>query len=282
MFNLPNFFKLTTVQRPILTSIRQLGDLSNLQPAFGATHNYKRLGRGPSSGKGKTSGRGQKGQKARGKVPKFVEGGQTPFFKQFKISGFRNLGRKDYYEINLLRIQDFWNNGRIPLNKGDTLTIKTMKDCGLINGTLIDGVKILGDGNVKYDVPLNIEASKATSVAIETIKKNGYDFTARFFTRLGLRAHVNPNKFLLKYGYIPLQARPKSQRDIKYYSDESRGGYLIKDKSILLDKLDEAKIESTKPKEEINTNINSLAKQLERATKNQIHSSSNPININDL
>ena len=77
-----------------------------------------------------------------------------------------------------------------------------MKDCGLVTGSLKDGIKILGKGVENYNVPLNIEASRASDIAIQAIEKAGNSFTARYFTRLGLRAHVNPEQFLLKRGYV--------------------------------------------------------------------------------
>ena len=80
-----------------------------------------------------------------------------------------------------------------------------MKDCGLVTGSLKDGIKILGKGVENYNVPLNIEASRASDIAIEAIEKAGNSFTARYFTRLGLRAHVNPEQFLLKRGYVPFK-----------------------------------------------------------------------------
>ena len=216
-------------------AIRNSSYLGNLKPHEGAVNSYKRLGRGPASGLGKTSGRGQKGQKARGKVPRLFEGGQTPYYKKFPIIGFRRPHKRVYHDVNLERIQDFWNNGRIPLKEGETLTIKVMKDCGLIRGGLRDGVKILGVGKESFNVPLNIEATRASSGAISAVEGLGRKFLAVYRTKLGLRAHVDPDWFYLKKGYLPLQARPIHRRDIEYYSNPDKRGYLLEDRSLLLD-----------------------------------------------
>ncbi|KAI5964796.1 MRPL10 [Candida pseudojiufengensis] len=272
---------------PIRT-LRTQTNLGSLSPNEGSTQGYKRLGRGPSSNKGKTSGRGQKGQKARGKVPIWMEGGQTPYFKQMPMVGFKNHhNAKQFHELNLSKIQDFWENNRIPLQRGETLTIKIMKDCGLITGTLKDGVKILGNNllNKKYNVPLNIEASKATEQAIIKIEKDAkMSFTARYFSKLGLRAFVNPSYFLLRKGYVPLQARPISQKDITFYSNQKNRGYLEKDSSILLDHLAKAKeeLKTTKPKKKSTSKFKSLTEQLKEASSINFKPTNNTISVKEL
>lgn len=261
MFNIGQSFKLKAFSgSSLLTSFRNISYLGKLEPFEGAVTQYKRLGRGPASGKGKTSGRGQKGQKARGKVPKWYEGGQTPFYKRFPIIGFKRPHRKIYHDINLERIQDFWNTGRIPLNPGETLTIKVMKDCGIISGTLKDGAKILANGKEDYNVPLSIEASKASLSAIRAIENLDQKFTAVYHSELGLKAHVDPDYFYLRKGYLPLQARPTHRRDIGYYSNPDKRGYLLENKSILLDHMGQ---ESSARR---NVRKSELAKQLESAS----------------
>lgn len=236
MLGLPSFAQ-AWAQKPVLllTAVRSVSHLGNLAAFEGSVKSYKRLGRGPASGKGKTAGRGQKGQKARGKVPHWLEGGQTPFYKRFPIIGFKRPHAKVYHDVNLDRIQDFWNNGRIPLKAGETLTIRGMRECGLLTGSLKDGVKLLGNGSESYNVPLNIEASKATGNVMNTIEKLGYTYTSVYHTKLGLAAHIDPDQFLLRKGYTPLQARPTHKRDIAYYSSDEKRGYLLKDRGLLLD-----------------------------------------------
>lgn len=266
MFNITSSLSglknMTLASRGMLSGIRQFSLLENLHPNKGSTTSYKRLGRGPASGKGKTSGRGQKGQKARGKVPKLFEGGQTPYWKRFPITGFKRPYKKEYKELNIERIQEFWSLGRIPLEEGETLTIKVMKDCGLITGSMKDGVKLLGRSKDEefYTVPLNVEASKATLSAMKKIEKAGRSYTSVYHTTLGLDAHINPERFILKKGYLPLQARPTHRRDIDFYSSHEKRGYLLKDTSILLDHLNVKNIRK------ISVRKNALDKQLENAS----------------
>lgn len=238
MFNLgASWRQKVPVLGHLFTSVRNSSYLGKLAPNDGAVFSYKRLGRGQASGKGKTAGRGQKGQKARGKAPNNFEGGQTPYYKRFPIIGFRRPHRPEYHELNLERIQTFWNNGRIPLKEGETLTIKTMRECGLITGSLGDGVKLLSMGRESYNVPLNIEASKASIAAIKAIENLNCSYKSVYFTSLALRAHVNPDLFYLKKGYLPLPARPTHRRDIEYYSNSRKRGYLLDNRELLLDHL---------------------------------------------
>lgn len=279
MFNLGQSLKLKAFSgSSFLSSFRNISYLGRLEPFEGAVTLYKRLGRGPASGKGKTSGRGQKGQKARGKVPKWYEGGQTPFYKRFPIIGFKRPHRKIYHDINLTRIQDFWDTGRIPLQEGETLTIKIMKDTGIISGTLKDGVKILANGKEAYTVPLNIEASKASGSAIRVIEDLNRKFTAVYHTKLGLKAHVDPDYFYLRKGYLPLQARPTHRRDIGYYSNPEKRGYLLENKSLLLDHVGQ---DSSARR---NVRKSELSKQLEIASEKSStdFAQSSEISISDI
>ncbi|RLV82704.1 54S ribosomal protein L10 mitochondrial [Meyerozyma sp. JA9] len=244
-----------------LLAIRNASYLGRLVPSEGAVKSYKRLGRGPASGKGKTSGRGQKGQKARGTIPRWFEGGQTPFYKRFPIVGFKRPHKRIFHELNLDRIQTFWNENRIPLEAGSTLTIKVMRDCGIITGSVKDGVKILANGADDYNVPLNIESSKASLGAIKAIEKTGSTYTSVYFTRLSLQAHLFPERFLLKKGYLPLPARPIHRRDIEFYSNEEKRGYLLKDRSILLDHMGQKSRTQKKARK------SELTKQLEAASQ---------------
>lgn len=209
--------------------------LGHLAPNDGATVQYRRLGRGPSSGLGKTSGRGQKGQKARGKVNPWFEGGQTPFFKRFPKTGFNRPNRRVWHELKLERIQDFWDHGRLPLQPGQVLDMAAMRRFGLVTGSVKDGVKILSNGRELYTVPVSIEALRALAQAIARIEELGHQFTARYFTRLGLRAQRAANHLLRTRGYVPLQARPTHRRDIEYYSNPDKRGYLLQQRHLLLD-----------------------------------------------
>ncbi|CCH59067.1 hypothetical protein TBLA_0B02250 [Henningerozyma blattae CBS 6284] len=228
---------------------RNYSILGNLKPSSGSTSTYKRVGRGPSSGKGKTSGRGQKGQKARGKVKPWFEGGQTPIYKLFPKVGFKNNNKKELKTVNLSKIKEFYKAGRLgdlqnaaAEGKDNVLDIAKMKKYRLVTGPIKDGVKILARGGTSFNIPLKIEASKATASAISSIEAAGGEFTSRYFSKLGLKAHVTPNKFLEKYDRVPLQARPTRRKDIEYYSDPERRGYLIKEDHPLLKQIQEAQL----------------------------------------
>ncbi|EMG50773.1 MRPL10 54S ribosomal protein L10 [Candida maltosa Xu316] len=284
MFSLPSFIsKITTKQVNVINQVRGLSRLGFLSPHEGSVKGYKRLGRGQASGKGKTAGRGQKGQKARGKVPWWFEGGQTPYYKRFPMIGFKKSNARVYEEINLNKIQDFWNNGRIPLKEGDTLDIKVMRECGLSTGSLKNGIKILSKGPTKYTVPLNIEASRASEQAIKAIEGLGREFTARYFSKLGLRAHVNPESFLLRFGYVPLQARPTNQKDIKFYSNPEKRGYLEKDPSILTEPLNKAR-ESKQTVKVVKkaSKYKSLEEQLQEANDFKYNVSNSRVKVSEL
>ena len=139
--------------------------LHELERNIGATHSKKRVGRGPGSGLGKTSGRGQKGQKARsgGSINPVFEGGQLPLYRRIPKRGFSNAKFKTVYgTINVSDLNKFEN--------GTVVTPALLKDTGLLKKQL-DGVKVLGNG--KLEKKLTIEAHKFTASALEKIKESG-------------------------------------------------------------------------------------------------------------
>ncbi len=139
--------------------------LHELEKNIGATHARKRVGRGPGSGLGKTSGKGQKGQKARSGVsisPVF-EGGQLPLYRRLPKRGFTNAKFKTRYAtINVEALNVFEN--------GTVVTEALLKEKGLIKNQL-DGVKVLGNG--KLEKKLTIQVSKFSASALEKIKEAG-------------------------------------------------------------------------------------------------------------
>lgn len=129
----------------ILQKPRILLGLGNLSDNPGATKQRKRVGRGPASGHGKTCGRGQKGQKARGgngKPRRGFEGGQTSISVAFPKRGFHNRNEKTYAPLNLDRLQHWINTGRI--DPSQTITMKHLLDTRCVHGVK-DGVKLLAD-----------------------------------------------------------------------------------------------------------------------------------------
>lgn len=208
---------------------RSVSLLSKLHASEGSYKKEKRVGRGPGSGLGKTSGRGQKGQKARSSIPNWFEGGQTPIYKLFPKRGFFRQNKLDLNEVNLARIARFYKEGRLPVKEGEVLTMAHMKKFGLITGPMKDGVSIIRTGRENYTVPLKIEATKASQPAMKAIENAGGEFTAKYYsTSVCFRAHHAPHWFLQKRGYLPLQSRPIARRDILFYGDANRRGYLSK------------------------------------------------------
>ena len=139
--------------------------LHELEKNIGAKHSKKRVGRGSGSGLGKTSGRGQKGQKARsgGSINPVFEGGQLPLYRRLPKRGFSNyLFKKEYAVINLGDLNVFEN--------GTLVTPALLKEKGIIKKQL-SGIKVLGNG--KLEKKLTIQANKFSASAIEKIKESG-------------------------------------------------------------------------------------------------------------
>jgi len=131
------------------------------------------VGRGIGSGKGKTSGRGVKGQKARaGSTIKGFEGGQMPLHRRLPKRGFNKPFPKEYAEINLDRLQKAIDDGAV--KTGDTLTAATMYAAGL-TATAKDGVRLLGRG--KLTAAVTIEVAGASRSAEAAVKAAGGSIT---------------------------------------------------------------------------------------------------------
>lgn len=141
-------------------------NLNNIQPASGATHNSKRIGRGQGSGKGGTATKGHKGQKARAGYSQKIgfEGGQMPLQRRLPKFGFNNISRKEYRGINLDTIQALVDAKNIT-----EVTKEVLIENGLSSKN--DIVKILGRGELKSAV--SISAHKFTKSAEEAISKAG-------------------------------------------------------------------------------------------------------------
>jgi large subunit ribosomal protein L15 len=143
--------------------------LNEITDNAGATKERMRVGRGIGSGKGKTGGRGVKGQKARTGVRiKGFEGGQMPLHRRLPKRGFTPPNAKDYNEVNLNRIQAALTAGK--LAQGTPITIDSLISAGLCSKRR-DGVKILGVGEIA--APLSFEVAAASKSAIAAIEKAG-------------------------------------------------------------------------------------------------------------
>ena len=128
-----------------------------------------RVGRGIGSGKGKTSGRGMKGQKSRSGVAiKSFEGGQMPLYRRLPKRGFNSISKINVARINLDKIQSFIDQKKIDPN--DKINSELLKKLKIINKNS-QKLKILGNGNIK--VKINIEADLISKSAMKKLEKVG-------------------------------------------------------------------------------------------------------------
>jgi len=187
--------------------------IQHLSDNPGSNYQYKRVGRGIGSGKGKTAGRGHKGQNSRSgsrKPHESFEGGQTPLFKRMRKYGFTNgKFKKDYDYVNLSKIQDWVDRGRI--NPQETITMKTLLDTKCVS-RVKHGLKVLGRAGDGVKQPLKLEVSAVTKSAVESIEGAGGSVTTMYYNRLGLKFLLRPHKF----EFAPARAAAKEQDRHKF------------------------------------------------------------------
>ncbi len=139
----------------------KLNEITDLE---GATHNYKRVGRGIGSGKGKMGGRGHKGQKARsGVAVSGFEGGQMPIHRRLPKRGFVNIFAKKLVEVSLGRVQQAIDAKK--LDSKQTITAEALKAAGVIRA-IRDGVRLLNSGELKAKVTFEVASASAPAVVI--------------------------------------------------------------------------------------------------------------------
>lgn len=142
--------------------------LNDIKDNEGSSKARMRIGRGIGSGKGKTGGRGVKGQKARTGVRiKGFEGGQMPLHRRLPKRGFRNIFALHYNEMNVGRIQEFVDAGRLPAG---TVTITSLVEAGIVSKPW-DGLKLLGMGEIT--TALTFEVAAASKSAIAAVERAG-------------------------------------------------------------------------------------------------------------
>jgi large subunit ribosomal protein L15 len=152
--------------------------LNEIRDNEGATKKRMRVGRGIGSGKGKTAGRGVKGQKARSGVAiKGFEGGQMPLHRRLPKRGFNNPGATDLNEVNIGRIQQAVDAGK--LDASAPVTLEALIAAGVVSKAR-DGVKILGVGELT--AKLTFQVSRASKSAVEAIEKAGGSVTQSLAT----------------------------------------------------------------------------------------------------
>ncbi|PYH99339.1 hypothetical protein BO71DRAFT_394408 [Aspergillus ellipticus CBS 707.79] len=249
---------------PLQQQSRNAHILASLSDTPGAYNKRIRRGRGPASGKGKTSGRGHKGQKQHGKVPARFNGGQTEDIIVHGESGFKNIHSIDLAPVNLDRIQAWIDQGRI--DPARPITIRELAQSRCIHQTK-EGVKLLGRGVEKDDhevpvasvlkQPIHIVVSRASAPAIAAIEAAGGSVTTRFYTKSaiariirremhpfvstawtteagsaelakaeGREGEITEAAVMSEMGFRYRLPDPTKRRDIEYYRDPAHRGYL--------------------------------------------------------
>ena len=143
--------------------------LNDLRDNEGARKERIRVGRGIGSGKGKTGGRGVKGQTSRtGVAINGFEGGQMPIYRRLPKRGFTNIFRLDYSEVNLDRLQQAVDAGKLDIKA--TINGEALVKAGVLS-TVLDGVRLLGRGTLT--AKLTLEVAGATEAAKAAVEKAG-------------------------------------------------------------------------------------------------------------
>ena len=144
-------------------------DLSNLKHNDGARRSKKRIGRGEGSGRGGTATKGHKGQKSRAgaSIPAWFEGGQMPLVRRIPKFGFKNRNRVEYKPLNLARLAELVESGKV--DPEAEITPEILIGAGVIGKR--DRVKILGEGEIS--VALNVRVHKVSETAKNKIEEAG-------------------------------------------------------------------------------------------------------------
>jgi large subunit ribosomal protein L15 len=140
--------------------------LNNLKAPAGAKHKKKRVGRGPGSGLGKTSGRGNKGQKSRSGYSgmRGFEGGQMPLHRRLPKRGFTNIFKREWAEVNVSDLEKYFEEGA-------SVTPEALVGCGLVRQSKQRAVVILGQGELKKSLTVN--AHRFSAAAKQKIEAAG-------------------------------------------------------------------------------------------------------------
>ncbi|KAK6149053.1 hypothetical protein DH2020_016578 [Rehmannia glutinosa] len=187
--------------------------LNDLRDNPGARKQKTRKGRGIGSGKGKTAGRGHKGQKARGTMKFGFEGGQTPLRRRLPKRGFKNPFSLNFQPVGLGKIAKLINAGKI--DSSELITMKTLKDSGAIGKQIEDGVRLMGRGAEHIKWPIHLEVSRVTVRAKAAVEAAGGSVRRVYYNKLGFRALLKPEWFEKKGRLLPKAARPPPKQKDK-------------------------------------------------------------------
>ncbi len=164
--------------------------LNEIRTNPGAHKHKTKVGRGSSSGMGKTAGRGVKGAKARTGTKVYgFEGGQMPLHMRMPKRGFRNIFAKDFAEVNLGRIQKALDQKK--LDGSAKVDLEALKKAGLVSKSR-DGVRLLAKGELT--AKLDIEVAGASKPALEAVQKAGGTVTVTFKKKVYMNKKGEPGK----------------------------------------------------------------------------------------
>lgn len=164
--------------------------LNQIQNNPGAHKRKDKLGRGSSSGLGKTSGRGVKGAKARTGTKVYgFEGGQMPLHMRIPKRGFNNIFGSDFSEVNLGRLQKAIDEKRLKID--GKITEQVLRDAGLVHKSR-DGIRLLGKGEITAKI--DIEVAGASASAKEAVEKAGGSVTVTFKKKVYANKKGEPGK----------------------------------------------------------------------------------------
>ncbi|XP_047341867.1 50S ribosomal protein L15-like [Impatiens glandulifera] len=205
--NLKSFFSSHGIRAYSLLALNDLRDNK------GATKQKTRKGRGIGSGKGKTAGRGHKGQKARGTMKFGFEGGQTPLRRRLPKRGFKNPFSLTFQPVGLGKVAALINAGKI--DSSELITMKTLKEAGAVGKQIRDGVKLMGRGAEFIQWPIHLEVSRVTARAKTAVEEAGGTVRKVYYNELGFRALLKPEWFEKKGRLLPKAARPPPKQKDK-------------------------------------------------------------------
>lgn len=140
--------------------------------------------------------------------------------------GFTNAFAHETVPLNIGRLQRFINNGRLDASK--PITVRELYLSGCIHQVGTGGVKLLAQASEALESPIDIVVSRASASAIRAIEAQGGTITCKFYTPLSLRAAIKPEKWLDRGRIVPEEPLPLGRRDLMYYTDISKRGYLAK------------------------------------------------------
>ncbi|KAI3641810.1 hypothetical protein MIR68_000079 [Amoeboaphelidium protococcarum] len=201
--------------------------VSNVSPIPGSHIKKQRVGRGGK--RGGSSGRGNGGQKHHDgpSKPWFTGLTTNPIIQAIpRWSWAPREVKPRYRTLNLDYLQFCIESGRLKYQDGDVLTMRDLKQARVLNGKIVDGVKLLGNGAEYFKYKISIEVSKASKTAIAGIEKHGGSVTCVYHTRSGLKQMLRGYSAVSSDGLQKFYEAPVLESDIAYYRDPQNRGYL--------------------------------------------------------